>query len=628
MYLIEIALAAVRGFSPQVRVALRPGYLVLEPPTSAPPAPPSLAALFTAVCFSDGRGGEASFLAPDQKHGKVAFTLLGNDQATYRLMRELGGPGALHKLNPVSKSFDQVSSDAGEIGQFLRGQVGLPSKNAMEQLFSFTAAQLPTRRPRPKAMASDAPARAASLPSAQPARAAGDVGAAQGKLAELEKELQLAKTVDGLQYELDGVSSQLYELEGVLKQADGVKAALQEAESAFQRAPTPEGLRLPADIISRAEGYQSRLQRRDDSLAKLGDPTQEELEAPPPAPATLLWKDPRFLGGVAAGIAFFVTGAMLQGYARFVALLDIPAFGFAALVALKYVETLQASQHVSKKGDMRERREKKIREEFETDAQHVKAALKLLDVDSPEQVVAVLSQKPLLAEKVKEFKAQLSAIETNPDYASAAKRQQALRVEQERLNQRLLEQGGYLRAATEVEKELVRVRESLALAAGPAAVVGALPAATGEGDKLEDPFPLVMKLGAELFLVEIPALVTLLKDRPSQYLSALTDRRYMEVEFSADGRATFKTSTGKVPATELPGKDLDVAYLAVRLALVERFGAKAKVPVFIEDALTAVEEAKQPLAARMLKHLGSVTQVLHVSSQPAFTGAADGAVKL
>jgi len=36
-----------------------------------------------------------------------------------------------------------------------------------------------------------------------------------------------------------------------------------------------------------------------------------------------------------------------------------------------------------------------------------------------------------------------------------------------------------------------------------------------------------------------------------------------------------------------------------------------------------VEEAKVPLLSRMLKHLGTLTQVIHIASHPAFPSVAD-----
>ena len=90
MHFLEVAVQNVRGFSAQNRFQLKPGFSVLKPPaTEISPR----AGLAMALLYADGRGEEASFSAQQDKRGKAAFTMLGQDNLTYRLLRELGGQG-------------------------------------------------------------------------------------------------------------------------------------------------------------------------------------------------------------------------------------------------------------------------------------------------------------------------------------------------------------------------------------------------------------------------------------------------------------------------------------------------------------------------------------------------------
>ena len=86
------------------------------------------------------------------------------------------------------------------------------------------------------------------------------------------------------------------------------------------------------------------------------------------------------------------------------------------------------------------------------------------------------------------------------------------------------------------------------------------------------------------------------------------------VEVDKDGRARVLAPGRTIPAGELPGNDLDLVFLSIRLTLVEKYSAQAKVPVIFEDAFRGVVDAtKLPLVIRMLKHLGTLTQILHVT---------------
>src|SRR5919106_5119680 len=178
MYFLDLATQGVRGFSPNARVALTPGYVVFHPSgTEAVP----LAALLLALLYPEGRGTDSALAAPGAKVGKAALTLLGNDAVTYRAVRELGGSGVLQWLNKTTQRFEVVTQDVAEANQFLRSPVGAPTRATFEQLFTIRANQFPSRNPKPVVKA--APLKKPSLPSLAPTGAASaDVGAPGRKM--------------------------------------------------------------------------------------------------------------------------------------------------------------------------------------------------------------------------------------------------------------------------------------------------------------------------------------------------------------------------------------------------------------------------------------------------------------
>src|SRR5258706_11395247 len=105
MLLLELAIQSVRGFSPSIRVALKPGLVVLKSPAEAP-AP--MAGLLSSLCYPDGKGQDVSFVAPGQKSGKAGVSFQASDHAVWRLVKVLGGQGALHKLNVATRQYEVV----------------------------------------------------------------------------------------------------------------------------------------------------------------------------------------------------------------------------------------------------------------------------------------------------------------------------------------------------------------------------------------------------------------------------------------------------------------------------------------------------------------------------------------
>ncbi|HEY8206431.1 MAG TPA: chromosome segregation protein SMC [Myxococcaceae bacterium] len=626
MYLLEFQAQGVKGCSPTLRAPLKPGFVVLKPPASPPPP---MLALVPAIFYADGRGQDASFATEGAK-GKVGFTMLGNDQVTYRLLRELGGAGVLQKLNKATTTFEPVTDSASDIGTYLRATVGLPSRSAYEQIFTFTAAQMPSKRPRAvkggAAALGATPARP-SMAHQIPVEAASDIPAAQAKVVELEKELKLSKDIEQLQFQQDGLTRQMDDLEAKMKGSEGLRASLEEARQAAASAPDEVALGLPADIAHRAQRYPDAVQRRDEAMAKLGtEPADESGGSAPPASVEPLWKNQHFQIGTGLGALFMIGGVLLSGYARAIALLDIPAFAFAALTAIKHVEELQGASRSSKKGNMRAQREKKINDSFDAEVAPVKAAMKALGVDAAADVARLLEQKPLLLQKVQELEEQIQAWEAEPANRQMAAEHAKLKRQVDDINQKLTEQGGYIRDLREVERELQRTRESIQMAQGGGSkstpVPAQLPSAPGSTSELEDPGPSLMRLASDLFQSDVPTLAGLIRDRSNQYFSALTDRRYSGLEQDHIGAITAVSQGKKLKVGAIPSRDMDLLFLSLRLTLVEKYSAKAKVPVLLDDGM-GVEDAKLGLLSRMLKHLGTLTQVIHVTANPTFSAVAD-----
>ncbi|NVJ25068.1 MULTISPECIES: chromosome segregation protein SMC [Myxococcus] len=633
MQFVEVAVQNVRGFTPAGRFALKSGYLVLKPP-SAEASP--FAGLLLALFYADGRGGDASFVAPGAKSGKAALTFQGVDGATYRVLRELGGSGTLHRLNKTTQQPELVSSDASEMNQFLRGQVGLPPRTTFEQLYCLQLGQLPSRRPRKAAAKAGVDPKTSgkfpSLASASAVAPSEDIAASEAKVRALEAELVSAREVDALQFKVDGLSSQIFEADQRLKGTEGLKAAINDAENAWRAAPTPQTLGLPQDILNRVQRFPKAVSKRDDALARLGADRDADA-AEIPASVEPLTQDRGFWAGIAVGVLFLGLGVGLgfgiDGMFRYLALLDIPAFGFSALLALRYVDEIQkTSQRGSKEGRF-DSREKKIHEEFEADAAPVRMAQKALGVESLDEIPAALERKELLAARVVELKDQLAGVEADPEFLAASTQRQTLKDQLEALNAELTQKGSYVRDMREVERELGRVKESIALAKAPPPPAAAGPdGAPAPAEPLEDPSPALLAQAADIFTTDILSVQAMLKERCVQYLTALTDRRYQGVEWDKEGRAFALASGKRVPVGEIPPKDLDMYYLALRMTVVEKGSARVKRPFVLEDVFAGVEEVKLPLIARMLKHLGTLTQVLHVTPHSGFAQMSDGTVNV
>jgi len=625
MLILELAVQAVRGFSPAARVALKTGYLGLKCPAELP-AP--LAGLFMSLCYPDGRGGDSAFLAPGAKAGRAGFSIQANDQNVYRLLRDLGGAGALHKLNKQTSAYDLLSQDSAEMAQVLRATVGLPPRTTFEQLFTFSATQAPTKRPKQPKPPLGAPASKTKqkLHSAfdQYGDMSGTLDDATGRIAQLQEELTAAREAADIQFKMDGVQGEVFKYELKLKGYEELRAKLEASRAELATAPTPENLGLPPDIVERVRRSSEDKKKHQEALRKLNDEresasiTDSAIAVPP------IYKDQRFVGAVAGGVGLLlITGIFLDGGARYLALLALVAFSFAALLALRYIEDLQHASREGAKAGVFDTREKKLKAEYQGGIDLVQLALDKVEAATADEFYATMARGDELRPAMAELELTWADYESDPETVQWPALILQLKNEQENLNQQLLDlSGGYVRDSREIEREIAKLKESLEPPEEPTQEFKAIQ--TGPAETFDDPTPGVMALASDLFSSDVPTLWALMRDRTVQYLTALTDRRYHGLDVDKDGNAVVQAPGRSIPAGELPGRDLDLMYVALRLTLIEKYSAQNKVPVIIEDAFEGlIEGPKLTLLGRMLKHLGTLTQVLHVSGRPRNIAAAD-----
>lgn len=622
MLFLELAAQGVRGFSPSIRVALKPGYSALKSPSDLP-AP--LAGLVAALAFPDGRGGDAAFLAPGAKAGRAGLSIQAQDGSVWRIVRDLGGAGGLHKLNRATNQFDVVSQDAAEMAQSLRAGAGFPARTTWEQLFTLTGPQLPTRRPKGPARPPGATATAASqksLPRMQSGLWAteqggggtgGPLSAEDGeKLKALEAELGTARRAAELQFRMDGITSEIYGLESKARHLDELRQKLETAK-AEQKKVAALSAQMPDDIVERATRYPDERKRFEAELARLRE-DRYQIESVTPGKPSALYQNQEFLLSVGGGVLLFVLAvAMRESALRYLSLASVVPFTFAALMALRYIEGLQRVGKEDSKTTVISQREKKLTDEFQLTTMVVQKAFEQVNALTLDEFLAEVKKRDELKGQLGQMELEWADFGSDPENADLEARLAKLKADQDAANQELLSMsGGYVREVRDIERDIARLKDPGAYRPSPSGEFAAVP--TGPTETWEDPTAGLMVLATDLFATDVPSLWSVLHDRAVQYLTALTDKRYHDLSIDKDGHATLEAPGRSVVARELPGKDLDLMFLALRLTLIEKAAPQHKLPVVIEDTFNTVLDAtKQPLFARMVKHLGTLTQVLHVS---------------
>ncbi len=616
MVILEIAAQGVRGLTlPGGRAALRAGYNVVAADGAV------LRRLLEALLWPDPRDAETVPRASSGPGGagvRAGLTVMGSDGLTYRLVRDLAGGCQLHRFDAERRSFSLVSQDLAGIARYLLGPVGLPERPRFSALLALAASELPSKQPTAGLGGAGGPA----IPARKPLTAE----QARKRIAELKAELVRAQSADKLQYRLDGLQSRLFKLEEQLRSGEKIREGLEAAEAALRElGPLSEALGRLGDVDVRLAAFEKAAARRDEALARVAEERQAlEGEAARGAPPPF-WKDPRFLAGAGAGLAALVAGAAGRGSSepglRYLALLDLPASGYAAWTALRWVGEIEAGERSGRRRKVVEERERKVLEQYERDTAEVRAVMKAQGFSALADLREAVGRLADAQSVAAEWRRRLAELETEPGSRSAREERDRVQAEIQTIEEQLAsEAGGYVREPRSIEAEIARVEAEAA--APPAPAVAAAPAPQpppGGGDALRG---LLERAARELGTSPAGA-VRAVQKRLAEVVPLLSAQRLDGCVADDRGNVVVRTAGRAVPSLTLPPADRDLIFLALKLAFAEQSLAATRCTAFFEDAFAGLPDGVRRAAARLLKQAARSAQILHATGDPVFREAAD-----
>jgi hypothetical protein len=610
--LLEFAAQGVRGVAPAGgRATLRPGYNVVQADGAA------LRRLLEALFYPDPKDVDALPRAtggPANAPIRAGVTVVGNDKSTYRLVRDFGAGAQLHRFDAEKRSFALVSQDLAEIGKVMQATVGVPPPGRLGALLAVSAADLPSKQG------------GAAPPAAAPQRAALTPEQARRRVEALKAELEKAKVAEKLQYQLDGLQSKIFKLDEALKGGAKIRDALATAEAARAE------LAAAADVAARLGDPEAKLAaferataRREEALSKVAAEREGLQQAEAAGPPRPFWRDPLFWAGVGGGAAAAVgalAGASAFPDARYLAVLDVPAFGWSAWVALRWVGALETWERIARRRRVIDDWERKVEAQYARDAAEIREAMKALGVSKPGELRDAIGRVSDADAVVAEWRKRLAEWEASPEAREATTEkgrvEEALQGVEARLS---AEAGGFVRDVRSIEAEIQRLESDATAAPAPQPATPAPAPAGPTGDPLRI---LAERAAAELGGSPTAA-VRAVAAKASQALAGLSFQRLQAVQVDDRGNVQVQTGGRVVPTATLPAADRDLVWIALKLSFVEQALAAGKLVAVAEDAFGGLSEGARRFAARLLKQIAKPGQLLHATSDPSFREAADHA---
>jgi hypothetical protein len=612
--LLEFAAQGIRGVAPGGgRATLRPGYNVVAADGAA------LHRLLEALLHPDLHDVDALARAQGAPAGgpvRAGLTLVGDDRVTYRLVRDFNAGCQLHRFDPEKRAFAPLSTDLAEIAGLLLSPVGVPSRERLGALLTLSTSELPSR------IGGALPA-GPVLPAAR-ATLSGE--SARKRLVELRGELARARVAEKLQEQLDGLQQRLFKLDEALKSGQRVNEALAAAEAARAALePVAAVAASLGDAQARFASFEKSAAKRAEAEGRIAAEREAILEARAQGAPLPIWKSPPFLAGMVGGLAVLVVGlAAGDSGMRYLALLDIPAFGWSAWVALRWIDAEERWGRMGRRGQVVDDWEARVQAQFARDAGAVSAALKTLGLTRPAELKDALERLAAAEDGAAEARQRLAEWEADAQTTDALAEQRRVEEEMRAVETKLSEQaGGFLREVQAVEAELARVEAEASAPRATAMSAAPPPARPVASAPVIEPLRGLLERAAAELGGTAAAVARAVAARSSQAVAAFTLNRLTGV--SADERGNVQVVSGgrPMPAMTLPPAERDLVFLALKLALLEQSVAAGRSVAIVEDVFAGLSDTVRRTAGRMLKALAKPGQVIHATMDPAFREAAD-----
>lgn len=595
----ELALQGIGDLVDAAQARLTPGYNALLAPRERAA---TVVLALDELLFADGfRPEAASLAAPGAASSRAAATLETSDGSTFRIVRDLAsGAVRLTSWDKAKNQYVPVSTVAAEIGQFLRGRLGMPSRRGFGSAFVLRAADLPSAWGANKDTAPNA-----APPSASPRV---DTAAQRARLTEVEAQLVASEAGQKIEWELDGLQKRRFEIDDELGKLRFDDRALAEAQALSEQLAFLDAAGGEA-LLHRHEAYEGLVARRNTDMKRWEEEREHLMRTTPTGRPASVVRDWRVYGGLGAGLLAIGIGAVLGSVWRYVALLDIPAFGLAVWSLWQHIEQREQLAAGRRRVALSDERRAKILARDAEEITAVEALLAKLDLQSADEIRDALARRAQAQQALAAAREARQQATENPRVAALTAEKRVLDRKIATMEERLAAGAVEASEIAALRDEARRLRTMLDAPQGPT------PTTTAQVAPDEDLRQQVARwLGGvqDLWLTDVSELLPVLAKHASTLVAKLTSGRLTALRLAHTGTLEVVSVQGESRSwSSLAPGARDTVFLAVRGGLVAALDQARRLPVVV-DVPSDLVWGGAPVLQAFVQALAETTQVIHL----------------
>jgi hypothetical protein len=629
MFLVELVLQGIRGFQELARVRFQGGFNFVAAGNEAgkTTAVDAIIRLLNPVNHPGKMELLVSRIVPETSRG--ALVVFSDDSSYYRVIQDFSKRAVnLSKYNPGTKEFTLMLKDWDAASQFMAGLMPGISEEDYGRLFVF-------RREACSGQAThDLPANAtAASPAAKerPAPPAGRSSGHEARLAELRETMRKAEEAADAEYKLDAAKIRLGEIAKKLESMTDAWRRMEELAAEIENLKVCEVLpeNLP-DLISDHEREQGEKMVKTEDLAQNIESLTMQRDAIPQANLVM---EKLFLAGVAIGGLALLSGLVpIEGSDIY-----FPIGVLAALLLIAagwYNSSRKNAQRteVQKEIDGLVKERAEIEKKFQDSGATIMKFMKATNSKSASELREKADNYRYFRSMYHDLKEQqqlmTGGVNVEDLKAELAKQQEEIAV----LDKAAKALAHNAVDTYSVRQEIERVEAENAQAAPGLGFSGQdmrgefvpkQPAGAGMNALAE------IAVASRVSGIEIETLVPAVESAAQRNLLTVSAGKYVRVEVGPDGLPIVHDKSGaKLAYVTLSHGTREMVCFCLRAGLVEAIAGKRRIPFVLDDPFTGMDPSRQQAACQLLRILGTKTQVILFTSNPALKAANDVVLEL
>jgi uncharacterized protein YhaN len=632
MFLVELVLQGVRGIRELARLRFQSGFNFVAAGNEA--GKTTTIDAMQRLLFPSSNAGHMDLLiskhVPDAS--RAALVVCSDDGTYYRIIQDFSKRAVnLSRYNAANKEFSLLHKDWDSAVRFM---AGLTTEDVSEEDFSKVFVfRRDHYHDRPGAAA---PASGGMAPP-EAAHAAPSLAkaASRERLAELREALRKAEEAADAEYKAQAAKLATDDLKkklAILEESDLKKGELESTLAELKDCATlPENLPELLDDYERIQGQKAT---EADELSKELEGVRMSIEE---APAANFMTDKLVIAGAVVGVLSFAAAFMIT--------LQQEVFlgGLLLALALIAVGWYKSSQKnaqrnaLMKETETIEKELADIEKRFAQQGAAVNACLQSTRSSTPAELKDKAENYRYFTSLLEDMQEQrqrvlgnLTAEALRQECAARQQETQELETAAHALAQynvdtysirkdiEQLESESKNEGAWDLGAELHELQADFTAPAAPAAP-------SGSGGFQED-IAIASRVGG----IEMETLVPAVEAAAQRNLAAITNGKYVRIEVGHDGGPPIvhAKDDSVIPYAELSHGTRDIVYFCLRTGLIEAITGKRRLPFILDDPLAGFDPERQKAAVQILRTLGTKTQVIILTSNPALKAAGDAAAEL